>query len=234
MKKRNLEKTKEKRFEKEENKCIYYMADLNKELMKACVVGNLKGAEAAIENGADVNIKNDFGKTPLAITSDITSDKGNIELAKMLISRGADVNSKDRWGVSPLDITSHKGNIELAKLLIENGADVNIKNIFELSPLHIASMDGKIEMVNLLLSKGARFDKKTIDDAKNTKIKSILEKWPLTMTLATLQSDPMVYNVYNHTDAKEGDMINLKDYLGKKGIDYGGKRRIMLKLLISL
>jgi hypothetical protein len=32
------------------------MADLNKELMKACEVGNLKGAEDAIEKGADVNI----------------------------------------------------------------------------------------------------------------------------------------------------------------------------------
>ena len=80
-------------------------------------------------------------------------------------------------------------------------------------------------MVKFLLSKGARFDKKDIIAAEreNTKIKSILEDWPLTMTLATLQSDDMVYNVYNHTDA--GDMINLKDYLGKEGTDFGGRRR---------
>ena len=188
----NPEKTKEKRFEEEENKCIYiYMADLNKELMKACEVGNLKGAEDAIEKGADVNYKDrdNYKNTPL----DITSYKGNIELAKMLIQKGADVNSKNSWGLTALHIASMDGNIELADLLIENGADVNIKDDFGKTPLTTALNKGDDEeVVNLLLTKGAAtVDKNDIKTARRqgrTDMVNLLEKWnfPRSMTVASL------------------------------------------------
>jgi ankyrin repeat protein len=149
----------------------------------------------------------------------LASENGRLDVVKVLLENGAKVNIKNWKEETPLYLASKNGHQAVVDILIFNGADIN-------DALYMASKNGNEEVVKLLLSKGARFDKKTIDVANSNgydKIVEILEKWPLTMTLATLQSDPMVYNVYNHTDV--GDMINLKDYMGKKGIDYGGKRR---------
>ena len=200
------------------------MSQQNIALHRACAEGNLAAIEKALDEGADVNYKDkdNYHNTPLIITS----FKPNIELSKMLIRRGALVNNKNSWGFSPLHIASQEGNIELAELLIENGANVNDKNDFENTPLMIALKNGHKEMVKLLLSKGASIGKYDIRNAQRENrpdIVDILEKWPQTMAFATLQTDPMVYNVYNHTDAS--DMIDLNEFMGKKGKDFGGKRR---------
>ena len=189
-------------------------------LMEACKHSNLPAAEKALDEGAHVNYKDrdNYHNTPL----DITSYKGNIELAKMLIRRGADVNSKNSWGISPLHIASMDGKIELAELLIENGADVNIKDDFGKTPLRTAINTGNIEMVNLLLSKGASIDKKDINSAQRenrTDIVNILEGWSRSMAILALQKN-QAYNLPDMTY-----LTDLDQFMGKKGKDFGGRRR---------
>ena len=90
------------------------------------------------------------------------------------------------------------------------------------SPLYAASVNGHTEVVKLLLSKGATIDKQTINDAKpNSEIQEILEKWPHTMATLALQSN----NLYNVLGQGFENYINLQEYIGKEGPDYGGKRR---------
>jgi ankyrin repeat protein len=197
------------------------MEQYNIALMKACEAGNLADIEKALDAGAYVNHKDrdNYNNTPLIITS----FKPNIELSKMLISRGGDVTRKNGWGFSPLHIASQEGNIELAKLLIYEGANVNDKNDFEHTPLRLAVINGHKEMVKLLLSKGATIDKddiRTAERKNRADIVEILDNWPQTMALATLQEDPMVYNYIDHYD-----MIDLNKFIGKKGKDFGGRRR---------
>ena len=189
-------------------------------LMEACKNSNLAAAEKALDEGADVKYKDrdNYHNTPL----DITSYKGNIELAKMLIRRGADVNSKNSWGISPLHIASMDGKIELAELLIENGADVNITDDFGKTPLRTTINTGNIEMVNLLLSKGASINKKDITAAErqNTPgLVNILNSWTQLLNGAMLHKE--ITGI--HIDPENFE--NMKEYMGKEGTDFGGRRR---------
>jgi ankyrin repeat protein len=49
--------------------------------------------------GADVNMKTNYGGTPLHCAPVI----GNVEVAKFLVSKGADINMKDSLDNTPLD-----------------------------------------------------------------------------------------------------------------------------------
>ena len=74
-----------------------------------------------IDRGANVNIQDSDGNTPLMHASDI-------EIVKDLINHGAIVNEKNNDGETAVTLKYASKNIELIKCLIENGADVNVKD----------------------------------------------------------------------------------------------------------
>lgn len=84
-------------------------------------------AELLLSKGADVNIKDDDGRTLLHRIV----HSSDISLAKELVLKyGADVNAKDNSGDTPLYKAAYNlDNIELAQFLIDNGADVKTRNI---------------------------------------------------------------------------------------------------------
>lgn len=69
--------------------------------------------------GADVNVANRDGDTPLLAAARI----GFAEGASFLISRGAQVDRPNRRGETPLIIAVQQRNIALVKLLAERGAN---------------------------------------------------------------------------------------------------------------
>ena len=198
---------------------------------KACYEGNLGEVGRLIDAGADVNGISQYGRSIIHTAV----NNGHAKIVELLVRRGADVNdTNDGWNRNTPLIEAIKGrHLEIAEFLINKGADVNARNRDGTSPLYVAAKweHKNPDLVKMLLSKGATIDKELMDavkdkysiDGYSPEIVDILEKWPQTMALATLQSDPMVYNVYNHTDAS--DMIDLNQYMGKKGKDFGGKRR---------
>ena len=89
----------------------------NDVLIQAVKDGNSKGISKAIADGADVNEKDQEGRTSL-----FSAKKKKI--AELLISKGADVNTKMKGGWTPLHSTTSR---EVIEVLIAKGADINAK-----------------------------------------------------------------------------------------------------------
>jgi ankyrin repeat protein len=88
-------------------------------LMRSVIKFDKEVALLLINNGADVNAKDNGGVTALMYAS------GSLEVAEYLIANGADVNEKSNSGGTALMEASFRGNTALVKLLVANGADVN-------------------------------------------------------------------------------------------------------------
>lgn len=99
--------------------------DPNAQLFHAAGKGDVKGIEAALKAGADVNHTFELKVTALhmAVLSD--SDSAVI----VLIKKGADVNARDANGRTPLmTVARDGGKAQLVIALQESGADQSIKD----------------------------------------------------------------------------------------------------------
>ncbi|MCC8425589.1 ankyrin repeat domain-containing protein [Mucilaginibacter sp. UR6-11] len=70
-------------------------------------------ARMLVENGAQVNIKQQAGATPLHTAA----QNGNLELLILLLENGAVVNSRMEGGKLPADLAREKGFDEIAEIL---------------------------------------------------------------------------------------------------------------------
>lgn len=105
-----------------------------------------------LENGADVNLQDRDGKTPLMSVN----YWGSTEISKLLIESGADVNLKDKCGTTALMQKCQDALHDSAKLLIDAGADVNAKNNKGQTALMLACIKGRYNnSIYLLLENGA-------------------------------------------------------------------------------
>jgi ankyrin repeat protein len=66
-----------------------------------------------IENGADVNVKQQAGSTPLHSAA----QNGNLELLILLLEKGAHVDIRMEGGKLPADLAREKGYDEIAEIL---------------------------------------------------------------------------------------------------------------------
>lgn len=82
-----------------------------------------------LSRGADPNIRNRDGQTPLALASMLGWTDG----ARLLISQGANVNATNDRGETPLIIAVQHHDLPTVRLLLANGADPGIAD-------HVAGM----------------------------------------------------------------------------------------------
>lgn len=109
-----------------------------------------KQIELLIEKGANLNLKNKIGYTPLI--QSITQKK--INQAKFLITKEADLQVNDNKDASPLHWAAFYGLEEVVDLLMAKGAKVNIQTgtgFKRWTPLHDAASAGSATIIKKFL-----------------------------------------------------------------------------------
>ncbi len=117
--------------------------------------GNLNEVRKAIASGANVNLPDANGITPLKHAA----RHGHIELVRVLLAAGAKPDVRDREGFHALSNAAWQGHTEIARLLIQHGAAVDSANGTNAeTPLMTAASYGRTQTLQLLLRSGARVD----------------------------------------------------------------------------
>jgi len=144
--------------------------------------GDIEAVKQHLAAGADVNAKDESGKTPLnrAMTTEtaellrkhggktaeelkaaesihVAIELGIIEAVKQHLAAGTDVNVKDdQFGGTPLHRAAWQGHKEIVELLIAKGADVNAQRDDGGTPLDWAIEWGKTKTADLLRKHGGK------------------------------------------------------------------------------
>ena len=108
-------------------KRLLYWDDVNDaeklHLVEASHSNNVKLVRLLLEIGADINLANSAGDTPLYVAS----ERGNVEMVRILLEKGADINQAESNGQTPLMIAVGMGHEEVVEALLEYGANLNAK-----------------------------------------------------------------------------------------------------------
>lgn len=120
-----------------------------------------------IEHGADPNIMNDRGCTPLyaavnvgQLDFDAAINVGQLDLVRLLLECGADPGTADENCRTLLHLAASKCDVDVVQLLIGSGLDPNAETKFGVTPLHEAVTGshiaaGRLYVVRILLENGA-------------------------------------------------------------------------------
>jgi ankyrin repeat protein len=126
-------------------------------LVAAC---HAVGCRVLVDGGADVNVKDSQGFTPLHCAADVDSEP----VIRYLVEKGADLNAKTGAGATPLIVASSQERMHALETLADLGADMEARDGEGSTALHLAAMRGAVAVVNKLAEKGAAFKTSTHDE----------------------------------------------------------------------
>lgn len=134
--------------------CVRLLIEHGAEYYPILISAPKECVETLLKAGADINIKDNEGKTPLMQAA----LNGLAERVKLYLELGAETELKDNNELTALSQSFLLGHEECVKLLISAGADANAKDKCGLTPLIRAARNGKTEYTHLFLSSGANPD----------------------------------------------------------------------------
>lgn len=136
-------------------------------LIAAVREGNLAGIRELLEHGANPNVSNEFGTTPLLFVTTQTVNGEALQTSgqviKLLLHHGARVNAQAINGRNALMAAAGSGNIENVQILLAAGAIPNLQSKNGDSALLEATAHGHTEVVIALLLAGANANLKDIN-----------------------------------------------------------------------
>jgi len=159
--------------------------------------GALEMAQFFLEKGADVNAKDNGGKTPLH-SADL-----ELDMAELLVEKGADVNAKDDDGSTPL--FSYL-DTEVIRLLIAHGADVHACAGGETLLTFACKQNYDLETIQLLVTAGT--DVEALNDEKQSALHVACQAYSIDLEVVR-------FLIEEH----KAD-VNAKDNNNKRPLDY--------------
>ncbi|KAM8831705.1 ankyrin repeat and SOCS box protein 2-like isoform 2-T4 [Spinachia spinachia] len=130
-------------------------------LLLAASRGHVSCVDFLLKNGADPNIFNKEGETPLFAACEQPSE----DIVELLLRSGAHVNCCSLQGTSALHEACRHGRLKLCRLLLEAGGDLHIKNIYGIQSFFIAAQHGHADIIKLLAGEGADINEQAGDGA---------------------------------------------------------------------
>jgi ankyrin repeat protein len=124
------------------------MNTIDEELIEATRENNLAEVSRLLNVGANVNVKDNCGLTPLHWAC----IKGHVHVVIELLEHGADVESTTIYGWTPLHFACANGHVAVGNELLSRGATIEAKNNIGSTPLHVASLRDHLPVVKALLS----------------------------------------------------------------------------------
>lgn len=133
----------------------------NEKLLKAAKNNNAKEVEEALNSGADVNVRDEEGRSALVIAAQ--KQKGSQDVAKIVLDRGANCDCADNNGHIALTYAAIKNAVKVTELILEadkkriiemrDGLPVAATKKGHLAMLEAARHDS-VEVLQLLLNIG--------------------------------------------------------------------------------
>lgn len=123
-------------------------------LFSAINNNSLKEAELLIEQGAEIDLQNLQGNTPVSYAI----IRNQMDIATLLIRKGANLELRNNNGGTPLLFAITKNQIKKAKLLMDNGANVNTSIENGSTLIAIAMIKKHTQIAKLLIHYGANFE----------------------------------------------------------------------------
>lgn len=117
-------------------------------LLCAALEGDLIKARDALTKGANIEVKDEDGSTPLHLAAGM----GKFEMVKLLLLYKANIEARSNDGSTPLiDAIRYSDNIEVIKLLLSNHSNVNAMKKDGRTAMDFAIGHKKTAMEKLLL-----------------------------------------------------------------------------------
>ena len=143
-------------------------------LMLAAETAPLNVVTALVEHGATVNVKNNYGYTPLINAARTGYEKDAIKIVQYLLEQGASVDELHMSNKTAFLFAAEYGYKEIAQLLLKHGANINAVADGEKNGLMLAGESGNADIVKMFLEEG--FDPNCQDGDGNTPILLVSEK----------------------------------------------------------
>lgn len=127
-------------------------------LLISLSTGNVALANLLLEKGADVNVSDVYGISPLHLAAELDNEK----IIYLLIKKGASPHALDADGCAPMHYAAmaRKDNPEIIKVLASCKCDINPKDKSGRTPLHIAARKNNAKVIKELLLLGASINAK--------------------------------------------------------------------------
>ncbi|GCB63305.1 cyclin-dependent kinase 4 inhibitor B [Scyliorhinus torazame] len=118
----------------------------NDELANAAAQGNIGTVEQLLNNGADPNGINSFGRTPIQVMK-----MGCPSLCQLLLRHGADPNRQDNQQIAIIHDVAREGFLDTLQVLVEIGmADTNLRDRNNRLPIDLAMQNNHGDVVTYL------------------------------------------------------------------------------------